>query len=230
MTCMPSPEDHQEQAGRAEPPGGASAVRPRRGAQGWLVLQEDGRWISLLEHAQSVVTLAVGVILLVLAAILLVAGVVDFAHASRPVELAAQTLLDQILLVLILVEVVHTVVITLRAHRLVAQPFIVIGLIAVIRRILLVLTPVDGTHSELGTSQLALLIAMVAVFVASLIAVGMFERQRGLPAAAPSPAYWAGADHGQGGAVTLVSGATSRTKVVDVAGADPAVLDQLLAG
>jgi uncharacterized protein len=32
------------------------------------------------------------------------------------------------------------------------------------------------------------------------------------------------------GAVTLVSGATSRTKVIDVAGADSAVLDQLLAG
>jgi uncharacterized protein len=31
-------------------------------------------------------------------------------------------------------------------------------------------------------------------------------------------------------AVTLVSGATSRTKVVDVAGADQAVLDRLLTG
>jgi uncharacterized protein len=30
-------------------------------------------------------------------------------------------------------------------------------------------------------------------------------------------------------AVTLVTGATSRTKVVEVAGADPAVLDRLLA-
>jgi uncharacterized protein len=31
-------------------------------------------------------------------------------------------------------------------------------------------------------------------------------------------------------AVTLVSGAASRTKVVNVAGGDPAVLDRLLAG
>ena len=31
-------------------------------------------------------------------------------------------------------------------------------------------------------------------------------------------------------AVTLVSGATSRTKVVDVAGADQAALDRLLTG
>lgn len=137
----------------------------------------------MLEHAQDVVTLAVGVVLIVLAGILLVAGVVDFAEASRPVETAAQTLLDQVLLVLILVEVVHTVVITLRARRLVAQPFIVIGLIAVIRRILLVLTPGAGNHAEASTSELALLIAMVAVFVVSLVAVGLYERGQRIPGA-----------------------------------------------
>jgi uncharacterized membrane protein (DUF373 family) len=62
----------------------------------------------------------------------------------------------------------------LRAHRLVAQPFIVVGLIAVIRRILVVLTP--GSHTTIGTSELALLIAMVAVFVAGLIAVSIVEK------------------------------------------------------
>jgi uncharacterized membrane protein (DUF373 family) len=178
MTCMPSPEDHRERPGEAQPPGSASAVPPRRGPQGWLALQDDSRWIWLLQHAQGVVTLAVGIVLVVLAAILLVAGVADFAHASQPVEVGAQTLLDQILLVLILVEVVHTVVISLQSHRLVAQPFIVIGLISVIRRILLVLTPVPGTHSQVSTPQLALLIGMVAVFIAGLIAVGLYEKQR----------------------------------------------------
>jgi uncharacterized membrane protein (DUF373 family) len=69
---------------------------------------------------------------------------------------------------------VHTVVLSLRAHRLVAQPFIVVGLIAVVRRILVVLTP--GSGSPLSTSELALLIAMVAVFVAGLIAVSRFEK------------------------------------------------------
>src|SRR5580700_6149522 len=101
------------------------------------------RWIAALEHAQDVIT-----------------G-------------AAENLLDRVLLVLILVEIVHTVVLSLRAHRLVAQPFIVVGLIAVIRRILLVLTP--GSGASLSTAELALLIAMVAVFVAGLIVVGRFE-------------------------------------------------------
>jgi uncharacterized membrane protein (DUF373 family) len=181
MTCMSSPsEDHREQAGVAQSTRSASAVPRQRGLQGWLGVQEESRWIWILQHAQDVVTLAVGIVLIVLAAILLVAAVADFAHASRPVADGAQELLDQVLLVLILVEVVHTVVITLRARRLIAQPFIVIGLISVIRRILLVLTPAAGNHAAVSTSQLALLLGMVAVFVAALIAVGHFGRERGL--------------------------------------------------
>jgi uncharacterized membrane protein (DUF373 family) len=49
----------------------------------------------------------------------------------------------------------------------------VVGLIAVIRRILLVLT---GSNASLGTSELALLIAMVVVFVAGPILVSHFEQ------------------------------------------------------
>jgi hypothetical protein len=45
----------------------------------------------------------------------------------------------------------------------------VIGLVAVIRRILFVLTP--GVKVQVTTSELALQIAMVAVFVTALIAV-----------------------------------------------------------
>jgi uncharacterized membrane protein (DUF373 family) len=183
---MSSPSDDHRDSGAdsgagggadGEPAGLGSVPRRRSsGLHGWLGAHEDSRWIWLLEHAQDVVTLAVGVVLIALAAILLVAAVVDFARTPRPVAADAQNLLDQVLLVLILVEVVHTVVITLRARRLIAQPFIVIGLIAVIRRILLVLTPATGTHSAVSTSELALLISMVAVFVASLIAIGHFER------------------------------------------------------
>jgi uncharacterized membrane protein (DUF373 family) len=133
------------------------------------------RWISALEHAQDVVTVTVGVLLIGLAVVLLVSGIVDFASsADNGISAAGENLLDRVLLVLILVEIVHTVVLSLRAHRLVAQPFIVVGLIAVIRRILLVLTP--GSGALLSTSELALLIAMVAVFVAGLIVVSRFER------------------------------------------------------
>lgn len=150
-----------------QPPGEADNRRPGGPAV--------GRSIWILEHLQDVVTVIVGIVLIGLASIVLIAGIVDFADGSDgSVAAGATDLLDRVLLVLILVEIVHTVVLSLRAHRLVAQPFIVVGLIAVIRRILFVLTP--GSHINATTSELALLIGMVAVFVAGLIAVNIFER------------------------------------------------------
>jgi uncharacterized membrane protein (DUF373 family) len=176
MTCVASASDDHREPASGQPPGGGPGGRRPRSLTGWLGSQ-DG-WIWILEHAQDVVTVAVGVVLVALAVIVLIASIVDFADgAFGSVNTGVQTLLDRVLLVLILIEVVHTVVITLRERRLVARPFLVIGLIAVIRKILLVLTPAPGKSVTVSTSQLALLIAMVAVFVASLIAVRFIERE-----------------------------------------------------
>jgi Phosphate-starvation-inducible E family len=74
------------------------------------------------------------------------------------------------LFVLIIAEIVHTVVLSLRTHRLIAQPFLIVGLVAVIRRILALL----GSSAPISTTEFAVLIAMVVVFIAGLIAVGRF--------------------------------------------------------
>jgi uncharacterized membrane protein (DUF373 family) len=104
---------------------------PRRGI--WGVT----RSILLLEHAQDVVTVAVGIVLILVAAVLLISGIADFVHALASTRVltaesiigAVTSLLDEVLLVLILIEIVHTVVLSLHSHRLVAQPFIVVGLL-----------------------------------------------------------------------------------------------------
>jgi uncharacterized membrane protein (DUF373 family) len=142
----------------------ARSARPR-GVAGTI-------WV--MEHAQDYVSIAVGVVLLLLAAILIVSGVAGFLTAvGHSVLGAATVLLDRVLLVLILVEIVHTVVLSLRAHRLAAQPFIVVGLVAVIRRILLLLS----SETKIDVPELGILIAMVVAFVAGLIAVSRFEKQ-----------------------------------------------------
>jgi uncharacterized membrane protein (DUF373 family) len=138
------------------------------------------RSIWILEHAQDVVTVGVGAVLLIVAAILLVSGVSDFVHAlsvakvlsAQSVTAAGIALLDEVLLVLILIEILHTVVLSLQSHRLVAQPFIIVGLVAVIRKILFVLSG----QKQVATSVLALLIAMIAVFIAGLVVVSRFEK------------------------------------------------------
>lgn len=132
-----------------------------------------GVW--LLERSQDFIAVCVGVVLVGLAAAELVSGIVDFFTGVSRIGLqqAGLDLLYRVLFVLILVEIVHTVVLSLRTHQLIAQPFIVVGLVAVIRKILVI----SIGSEEISTDQLALLVAMVVVFVASLIAVNWFERR-----------------------------------------------------
>ncbi len=171
-----SGDDHRTDTAAGRPASAASSPADSPGASsGWRAVPGVSRSIWFLERMQDVVTVAVGIVLIALAAVLLIAGIVDSLDGSwGAISAAAPLLLDRVLLVVILVEIVYTVVLSLRAHRLAAQPFIVVGLIAVIRRILFVLTP--GSHITASTSELALLIAMVAVFVAGLIAISRFEK------------------------------------------------------
>ncbi len=130
----------------------------------------------LTERAQDVVSTLVAACLVILATAILVAAVVDFFSTSphRGLVRAATDFLAQVLLVLILLEVVHTVVLSLRAHALAAQPFLVVGLVAVIRQILFAL----GSEERLSDSTLGIYIGMVAVFVASLVAIEVFGHRR----------------------------------------------------
>jgi uncharacterized membrane protein (DUF373 family) len=61
-------------------------------------------------------------------------------ESLRHWSIAADTLavLDQLLLVLMLVEILHTVRISIHSHVLVTEPFLVVGLIASIRRMLVI--------------------------------------------------------------------------------------------
>jgi uncharacterized membrane protein (DUF373 family) len=65
---------------------------------------------------------------------------------------AAQTLkvLNELLIVLMVVEILHTVRISIRSHVLVTEPFLMVGLIASIRRIL-VITLEAATLSKEGS-------------------------------------------------------------------------------
>jgi uncharacterized membrane protein (DUF373 family) len=131
--------------------------------------------IWVLERAQDLISVIVGVLLVGMAAVVLLLGIVDFFrdvlhHGS--VETAAVNLLNRMLLVLILVEIMHTVVLSLRAHHLVTQPLLAVGLVAVIRKILFVLS----SETTASTAELALLIGMIAVFVAALILVSRYDR------------------------------------------------------
>lgn len=81
--------------------------------------------------------------------------------------------LDVVLLVLMVVELAYTVILSLRGQVLSPEPFLIIGLIAVIRRILVITvgetkTPTSGTVDH-SIAELAILTVVVIVFVGSIV-------------------------------------------------------------
>ncbi|HEX4166907.1 MAG TPA: phosphate-starvation-inducible PsiE family protein [Bryobacteraceae bacterium] len=100
--------------------------------------------------------------------------------ASWALPSGAFRILDQMLLVLMLVEILHTVRISIRSHTLTTEPFLIVGLIASIRRMLVItLEAADLTKPEkwrAGGSgifwasmwELGLLGALILVLVVSI--------------------------------------------------------------
>jgi uncharacterized membrane protein (DUF373 family) len=95
--------------------------------------------------------------------------------------------LDQLLLVLMLVELLHTVSISIRSHILVTEPFLVVGLIASIRRILVITlqaasitkgewTTENATLFRASMYELALLGLLILVLVVSITMLRRSEK------------------------------------------------------
>jgi hypothetical protein len=90
----------------------------------------------------------------------------SLGHAT----IAAETLrvLDELLVALMLVEILHTVRISIRSHVLVTEPFLVIGLFASIRRMLVIsLEPATLTRQGAWSTEGA------SLFRASMIELGL---------------------------------------------------------
>ena len=95
-------------------------------------------------------------------------------------------LLDQLLLILMMIEILYTVQVSFREHVLVPEPFVLVAMIAAVRRIL-VLTAEFGKLMEQGDPvfryamiELGVLTAMTGVMVACL--VGLRKRDKAVVA------------------------------------------------
>lgn len=113
----------------------------------------------------------------VLATLLFITALATIGDAGRLLwdgirhwTIATDTLrvLDQLLLVLMLVEILHTVRISIHSHILVTEPFLVVGLIASIRR-MLVITLEAATLTKGGTWSPD----SASIFRASMIELGL---------------------------------------------------------
>jgi hypothetical protein len=92
-------------------------------------------WVA---RAFTHVYVGVGMLLAASALALLVTSAVGFGRSLLEGALAIRVigLLDQVLLVFMIVEILYTVQVSFREHALVPEPFLIVGLIAAIRRVL----------------------------------------------------------------------------------------------
>ena len=128
-------------------------------------------------HVEDVVYIGLGLLLASSAAALLVNVAIGFVRSVADGASAHSIvdLLDRMLLILMIVELLYTVQVSFREHTLVPEPFLIVGLIAVTRRVL-VLTAQFATLFEKGNSEafqsamleLALLTVMIVALVVSL--------------------------------------------------------------
>ena len=137
-----------------------------------------------LDLVEDVVYIGLGTILSIAALALLVMVFKSFVAALLSRGLSGQIvgLLDQILLILLIVELLYTVQVSFREHGLTAEPFIVVALIAVIRRILVITAEVSKLPEAAGEVfrhtmlELGLLTVMVLVLVGSLMMLQRAKR------------------------------------------------------
>lgn len=167
------------------------------------------RFAGLIRNGLAAIEEGVYVIvglLLLVAAILVLAGTVSglIAAASdhRDAVTTGVTVLDHILLALIVAELLHTLRYVVLRGEIVAQPFLFIGLIAVVRRILVLTAqferqPLSGralTNEllELAVLGLLALALALAIYLVRRSTGSVEEREAGTSAAAVAPR--AGAD------------------------------------
>ncbi len=146
-------------------------------------------WIARsFTHVEDVLYVALGVLLAAGALVLLADATLTFVANLIAGTLPGRmvSLLDRVLLVLMFAEILYTVQVSFREHALVPEPFLVVGLIAAIRRVL-VITAEFSDVKDAGSAQfratmveLGLLTALSLVLVVSLV---LLRRRPEMPSA-----------------------------------------------
>ena len=144
------------------------------------------------ERFEDVVYVGLGLLLAFGAGALLIIAVVNVARSLG--HIAAQAvvldLLDRSLLILMFVELLYTVQVSFRSHALKPEPFLVVGLIAAVRRILVVTAEfahmMEKSESEFHRAMLevGLLTLMVLALVVGL---WMLRQKPAVPGGAEAP-------------------------------------------
>lgn len=146
--------------------------------------------VSWIERMEEGIYLVVSLLLVLAAIVLLVAAVggavQDLQGSHDPTRLVIN-MLDKGLIMFMVAELLHTVRITLRDRSLAAEPFLIVGLIAGIRRVLIVTAQSDtGFQWNPQGIQLVILVLLVLVMAVAILVWRRSERMSNEPDRRPA--------------------------------------------
>jgi uncharacterized membrane protein (DUF373 family) len=140
----------------------------RHDARAWIV--------AGFRVIEDVVYVGLGVLLACSSLALLISGGYEIARSILGGTLTGRVteLLDRILLILLIVELLYTVQVSFREHAIVPEPFLIVGLIAAIRRVLVLTAEFGEAHDKppdaikLFVIELAALTVLIFALVHSI--------------------------------------------------------------
>jgi uncharacterized membrane protein (DUF373 family) len=140
--------------------------------------------VEIMAYVALGLMLAVAVLVGVLGAAVSLWGAIQASGEAEALVLAV----DRLLFVLMVVEVMHTVRVSFRSGKLVCEPFLIVGLIASIRRVLVITLETSQAHAPgkwnpdaqalLNSTMLELSVlgGLILVMVVSIVLLRFSER------------------------------------------------------
>ena len=125
---------------------------------------------GLLERSEHYIYLAAGYILVIAAAGLLVTAVIEMGGKILEGNYAGAMvhLLDRVLLALMLAEIIYTVGRIARTQQLETEPFLIVGIIAAIRR-MLIITAESAGHIDIADPMFQAILAELGLLAVIIL-------------------------------------------------------------
>jgi len=126
-----------------------------------------------IEYIENTIYVVIIIFLIVSSGLLIYDEVLTITHFHSEVN-SIQLIIEIIaktLLLLMIIEIMYTVRISIKEHVLCSEPFLIIGLIASIRRILIISVETAYKH-ELFTNhmiEIGVLVGLIFVFVVAIV-------------------------------------------------------------
>lgn len=145
----------------------------------------EARAARYLKSIESIVLVLIAIVLAILSLLLLGSSVMALVSAvmTGQIRELAIEILDSVLLVMMTMEIVYTVTLSLESHTLVAEPFLIIGAIAAIRRMLVITaesTKLEISNPEAFRSTLIELGLLALIIIAIAGSIYVLRRSQSL--------------------------------------------------